>query len=278
MQVDVAAERQRQPGDTGALEPDLNLCTRKPAALALALRSIAAARVFARCGGCPPCPRERRALFFGEIVRRIGLLPSRVENAIAELAANGWVTSDSFEGLRALLVPDDKRQPFTHSRPRKHHRAVTSIEFAGRWSAVRSLIGMFLNARNHSRSMRERSCAATALSSGECSRESLRVPWFELLRIYRQLEARGEIRGGYFVSGVSGEQFALPEAVGLLRSIRRTRAREGKQSPSELITISAADPLNLVGVLSPGPRIAAITAHRILLRDGVPSPLSRLVN
>jgi ATP-dependent helicase Lhr and Lhr-like helicase len=96
------------------------------------------------------------------------------------------------------------------------------------------------------------------------------VPWFELLRIYRQLEARGEIRGGYFVSGVSGEQFALPEAVGLLRSVRRTRAREGQRSPSELITISAADPLNLVGILSPGPRIAAITAHRILLRDGVP--------
>jgi ATP-dependent helicase Lhr and Lhr-like helicase len=101
-------------------------------------------------------------------------------------------------------------------------------------------------------------------------RESLRVPWFELLRIYRQLEARGEIRGGYFVSGVSGEQFALPEAVGVLRSIRRSRAREEQQSPPESITISAADPLNLVGILSPGPRVAAITAHRILLRNGVP--------
>jgi ATP-dependent helicase Lhr and Lhr-like helicase len=211
------------------------------------------------------------ALFFGEIVRRAGLLPSRVENAIAELAANGWVTSDSFEGLRALLVPDEKRLPFTHARPRKHHRAVTSIEFAGRWSAVRSLIGNV--------PPREESLEIYAwtllrrygvMFRRMLERESLRVPWFELLRIYRQLEARGEIRGGYFVSGVSGEQFALPEAVGLLRSIRRTRAREGKQSPSELITISAADPLNLIGILSPGPRIAAITAHRILLRDGVP--------
>jgi ATP-dependent helicase Lhr and Lhr-like helicase len=211
------------------------------------------------------------ALFFGEIVRRIGSLPSRVENAIAELAANGWITSDSFEGLRALLVPDDKRQPFTHSRPRKHHRAVTSIEFAGRWSAVRSLIGNV--------PQREQSLEIYAwtllrrygvMFRRMLERESLRVPWFELLRIYRQLEARGEIRGGYFVSGVSGEQFALPEAVGLLRSVRRTRAREGQRSPSELITISAADPLNLVGILSPGPRIAAITAHRILLRDGVP--------
>ena len=96
VQVDVAAERKRQPGDTGALEPDLNLRTRKRAALALALRSIAAARVFARCGGCPRNSSRAGALFFGEIVRRTGLLPSRVENAIAELAANGWITSDSF--------------------------------------------------------------------------------------------------------------------------------------------------------------------------------------
>ena len=211
------------------------------------------------------------ALFFGEIVRRAGLLPSRVENAIAELAANGWVTSDSFEGLRALLVPDEKRQPFTHSRPRKHHRAVTSIEFAGRWSAVRSLIGN-VPQREESLEIYARTLLRRygVIFRRMLERESLRVPWFELLRIYRQLEARGEIRGGYFVSGVSGEQFALPEAVGLLRSIRRSRAREGKQSAPELITISAADPLNLVGVLSPGPRIAAITAHRILLRDGVP--------
>lgn len=211
------------------------------------------------------------ALFFGEIVRRAGLLPSRVENALAELAANGWVTSDSFEGLRALLVPDEKRQPFTHSRTRRHHRAVTSIEFAGRWSTVRT--------PSASVPQREESLEIYAwtllrrygvMFRRMLERESLRVPWFELLRIYRQLEARGEIRGGYFVSGVSGEQFALPEAVGVLRSIRRSRAREGQQSPPESITISAADPLNLVGILSPGPRVAAITAHRILLREGVP--------
>src|SRR6187401_2937607 len=91
-------------------------------------------------------------------------------------------------------------------------------------------------------------------------RESLKVSWFELGRIYRRLEARGDIRGGYFVSGVSGEQFALPEAIGLLRSLRKTAA-EG-----EMIAISGADPLNLAGILSPGVRVAAITAHRILLR------------
>ncbi|MCO6844012.1 Lhr family helicase, partial [Pseudomonas aeruginosa] len=95
-------------------------------------------------------------------------------------------------------------------------------------------------------------------------RESLKVSWYELSRLYRRLEARGEIRGGYFVAGVSGEQFALPEAIGSLRSIRKTAA------DGELIAISGADPLNLAGILSPGLRIAAITAHRILLRDGVP--------
>jgi ATP-dependent Lhr-like helicase len=95
-------------------------------------------------------------------------------------------------------------------------------------------------------------------------RESVRVSWFELIRVYRRLEARGEIRGGYFVSGLSGEQFARPEAIGLLRSIRRARAKD------DLIAISGADPLNLAGILTSGPRIPAITAHRILLRDGVP--------
>src|SRR5439155_4051187 len=93
-------------------------------------------------------------------------------------------------------------------------------------------------------------------------RESLRVSWIVLGRIYRRLEARGEIRGGHFVSGVSGEQFALPEAIGLLRSIRKAASK------GELITISGADPLNLSGILTPGPRVTAITASRILLRDG----------
>jgi ATP-dependent Lhr-like helicase len=95
-------------------------------------------------------------------------------------------------------------------------------------------------------------------------RESFPVTWYELGRIYRRWEARGEIRGGYFVGEVSGEQFALPEAIGLLRSIRKT-------SPDgQLIALSAADPLNLQGVLTPGPRIAALTANRILFLDGLP--------
>jgi ATP-dependent Lhr-like helicase len=95
-------------------------------------------------------------------------------------------------------------------------------------------------------------------------REPFKVTWLELIRVLRTLEARGEIRGGHFVGGVSGEQFALPEAIGLLRSVRRASPSGG------LVTISGADPLNLAGILTTGPRLPAITAVRILLSDGVP--------
>src|SRR5207247_10028309 len=99
---------------------------------------------------------------------------------------------------------------------------------------------------------------------GLLERESVTVPWYELGRRHRRWEARGDIRGGYFVGGVSGEQFALPEAIGLLRSIRKASPKD------ELITLSAADPLNLQGILTPGSRIAALTANRVLVRDGLP--------
>jgi ATP-dependent Lhr-like helicase len=89
-------------------------------------------------------------------------------------------------------------------------------------------------------------------------------PWRDLLRVYRRLEARGEIRGGRFVAGLSGEQYALPEAVGLLRETRRRPASD------QWVSLSAADPLNLAGVLTPGPRLAALTGNRILYRDGLP--------
>ena len=89
-------------------------------------------------------------------------------------------------------------------------------------------------------------------------------PWRDLLRVYRRLEARGEIRGGRFVAGFSGEQFALPEAVGMLRETRR------KPASGDWISLSGADPVNLVGILTPGPRLAALTGNRLLYRDGLP--------
>lgn len=92
-------------------------------------------------------------------------------------------------------------------------------------------------------------------------------PWRELLRVYRRLEARGEIRGGRFVAGISGEQFALPEAVGMLRAARQL------EHTGTLVSLSGADPLNLVGVLMPGGRLPALTGNRVLYRDGVPIAL-----
>src|SRR5262249_59457116 len=89
-------------------------------------------------------------------------------------------------------------------------------------------------------------------------------PWRDLLRVYRRLESRGEVRGGRFVAGFSGEHFALPDAVGMLREVRRRPAAEA------LISLSGADPLNLVGILTPGPRLPALTGNRLLYRDGLP--------
>jgi ATP-dependent Lhr-like helicase len=92
-------------------------------------------------------------------------------------------------------------------------------------------------------------------------------PWRDLLRVYRRLEARGDIRGGRFVAGFPGEQFALPEAIGMLREVRR------KPPSGAWISLSGADPLNLAGILSPGPKLAALTGNRLLYRDGIPVAL-----
>jgi ATP-dependent helicase Lhr and Lhr-like helicase len=213
------------------------------------------------------------ALFFGEIVHRSGLLQSRVEQALGELAAQGWVTADSFEGLRALLLPQEKRAPFGDTERKRRHRVITSIEHAGRWSLVRNFTAPETEKVEQPADGREEAQEVFArtllrrygvMFRRLLERESLKVSWFELGRVYRRLEARGEIRGGHFVSGVSGEQFALPEAIGLLRSLRKAKPA------GELVMLSAADPLNLIGVLTPGPRITAIGANRLLLRDGVP--------
>ncbi len=213
---------------------------------------------------------EGGALFFAGVVQRTGLLPSRIEQALAELAAQGWVTSDSFEGLRALLVPSEKRAPFGDGERKRRHKSVTSLEFGGRWSLLRKpSTGDLQRVDPVIRDEALESFARVLLRRYGVvfrrllDRESLKVSWFELGRVYRRLEARGEIRGGYFISGASGAQFALPEAIGLLRSLRKLK-------PSgELIVLSAADPLNLVGILTPGARITAIWPNRILVRDGL---------
>jgi ATP-dependent helicase Lhr and Lhr-like helicase len=214
------------------------------------------------------------ALFFAELVRRSGLLPSQVEEALSQLAALGLVTSDSFDGLRALLVPSNKRPTFGRNVGRRRRKTnLASIEFAGRWSLLKKEIASHPSGNGVERSARDAAVEKFArvflrrygiVFRRLLERENFSVTWYELGRIYRQWEARGEIRGGYFVGGIGGEQFALPEAIGLLRSIRKAPPN------GELIALSAADPLNLQGILTPGPRIAALTANRLLFFGGLP--------
>jgi ATP-dependent Lhr-like helicase len=205
---------------------------------------------------------ERGASFFGDLVNATGLLRTEVEKGLGELVAWGLVTSDSFAGLRALLVPSDRRRPIGGFR-RRGRVAAFGVETAGRWSRVRggsSVPDDQLAEAVAWQLLRRYGVVFRRL----VTRETLLAPWRDLLRVYRRLEARGEIRGGRFVGGFSGEQYALPEAIGLLRSVRREAAS------GALVSVSGADPLNLVGIITPGDVVPALTPNRILYRDGVP--------
>src|SRR5437667_8986190 len=163
------------------------------------------------------------ALFFGELVRRSGLLPSQVEEALSQLAALGLVTSDSFDGLRALLVPSNKRPTFGRNIGKRRRKTnLASIEFAGRWSLLRTDTASSPSGNGAEGSVGDAAIEQFArvllhrygvVFRRLLERESFPVTWYQLGRIYRRWEARGEIRGGYFVGGTSGEQFALPEAI-----------------------------------------------------------------
>jgi ATP-dependent helicase Lhr and Lhr-like helicase len=210
------------------------------------------------------------ASFFDEMVAGSGLLRSQLEAALAELVALGLVTCDSFAGLRALLVPSDRRQPFAGAR-RRRRTVAYGMESAGRWSLVRRVplpepsIGDSAAVEHLARTLLRR---YGVVFWRLLEREAAWLPpWRDLLRVYRKLERRGEIRGGRFVAGFAGEQFALPDAVGALREARR------KPPSNALVSVSGADPLNLVGILTPGPRLPALTGNRLLYRDGVPVAL-----
>src|SRR6059036_1084126 len=191
----------------------------------------------------------RGASFFGGLVNATGLLRTEVEKGLGELVAWGLVTSDSFAGLRALLVPSDRRRPIGGFR-RRGHVAPFGVETAGRWSRVRPPAPLPEEAVAEAvawQLLRRYGVVFRRV----VTRETLLTPWRDILRVYRRLEARGEIRGGRFVGGFSGEQYALPEAVDLLRGVRREEPR------GELVALSGADPLNLVGIVTPGDLVPA---------------------
>ena len=212
--------------------------------------------------------REQGASFFDEIAEHVGMLPVEAEDALAELVALGMVNSDSFAGLRVLLMPSGRRgRSNSYAVRRKRRLALFGMADAGRWALVR------------------RPAAGAAHRGDEAVEQIVRSllrrwgvifwkllgreadwlpPWRDILMCCRRLEARGEIRGGRFVAGFSGEQYATPEAVGLLRDARR------KPDTQQYVSLSAADPLNLIGIITPGARLASLSGNRLLYRDGLP--------
>jgi ATP-dependent Lhr-like helicase len=238
-----------------------------------------------RVEGLSPRAREiarflekRGASFLSDIARGCGLLLAQVEWALWELVARGLVTGDGIAGLRALLLPE--RDRLIHRKrvgvfpPRPPRGGVSRDRVAaasvplGRWSLLRA--GDPVGSGGPSQEERDEAMARQLLRRyGVVLREVLaregRAPsWRTLLSIYRRLEARGEIRGGRFLAGFVGEQFALPEAVEGLRAVRRQKEEE------PTVVISAADPLNLLGLLTPGARISPASGLSIAYRSGVP--------
>jgi ATP-dependent Lhr-like helicase len=196
--------------------------------------------------------RSSGASFLRDLAQATGVDADGLTAAIATLAARGLVTSDGFAGVRALVrAMKSQPVPFDHKR-----------DLTGRWSALHPepLLAREAALDVYARVLLER---YGVMFRRLLTRETNAPSWRELTRVYRRLEARGEIRGGRFVTGVSGEQFALPEAVERLREVRRS-APNGR-----LVTISAADPLNLSGILAGDDRVRALTSTRIVYRDGV---------
>ncbi len=205
---------------------------------------------------------DHGASFFDELVDATRLLPVQVEEALAELVAHGVANSDSFAGLRALLLPADRRRgPAARGRRRV---SLFGMADSGRWSRARRVAAAEPDAviEQVVRTLLKRwGVVCWQLSRVEAA---WLPPWRQLIACLRRLEARGEIRGGRFIAGLSGEQYALPEAVGLLREMRR------KPLNGQDVSLSAVDPLNLTGFLTAGARVPALTSNRVLYRDGLP--------
>jgi ATP-dependent Lhr-like helicase len=199
--------------------------------------------------------RHRGASFFADIVRGTDKLKAEIETALWELVAAGVVTADGFDNLRSLIDPKRRAGQGNGRTTRPRHSS-------GRWALLYT---------DHTVE-RNRAVEATCwmllkrygvVFRDVLARETNLPKWRELQVAFRRLEDRGEIRGGRFVDGFIGEQFALPVALESLRAARKI------QADGQVITISAADPLNLVGILVPGDRVPAISGKTVSFRDGV---------
>jgi ATP-dependent Lhr-like helicase len=187
----------------------------------------------------------RGASFFADLVRETRRLPSEVEDALWELTAGGLVTADGFENLRALIDPKRRRGEGRGQLRRPRHAA-------GRWALVTRSATVIAPEDRVRKFAGQLLLRWGVLFRDLLARETVSPPWRELLPVLRRMEAQGEIRGGRFVEGFTGEQFARPEAIDLLRAVRREQSDDSTE-----IEIAPADPLNLVGIILPGPRVSA---------------------
>jgi ATP-dependent Lhr-like helicase len=208
--------------------------------------------------------RAHGASFFVDLQHDAGLLGTEVEQALGELVAQGLVTCDSFAGLRALVMPAEARRRIR----RRHGSYDVGINDAGRWALTRrprpapDAPGALADPHvEHIARVLLRRYGVVFRKLLE--REAGLPPWRDLHYVYRRLEARGEVRGGRFVTGFAGEQFALPEAAAALR---KTAKSEGH----ERVSLSAVDPLNLAGIITPGEKVPRLPGNRLLFENGVP--------
>ncbi|MDA0264294.1 MAG: DEAD/DEAH box helicase [Chloroflexi bacterium] len=205
---------------------------------------------------------SRGASFLSDIVTATQRLPSDVEEALWTLAASGRVTVDGVEALRQRLggTPRRPQRPGSSHRGRNRPTDVRRRRGYSRWSLLEPIDPVEDRSEPIARQLLDR---YGIIFPELLARDALSYRWRDLVRVLRRLEARGEIRGGRFVSGFIGEQFALPEAV---EQLRKTKNAE---PDGRFIAVSACDPLNLAGILSPGPRVPSVVRNRLVYRDGV---------
>ncbi len=233
----------------------------------------------ARGGRTPPEPgpgrtedilealRTHGALFAADLVTITRRLPHEIEEALWDAVARGLVTADGFEAVRSLL--NRRAVARAPHRPRLRRAGSGSASrSAGRWSLVPATQATE-DADELAEAVAEQLLARWGVVFRDLLvRETFTVPWREVLWALRRMEARGTIRGGRFVNGFSGEQYAVPEAVDVLRTVRK------QQRTGEAVTLSGADPLNLVGIVVPGIRVPAVATNKVSYRDGVPEEAS----
>ncbi|HXQ20870.1 MAG TPA: DEAD/DEAH box helicase [Candidatus Acidoferrales bacterium] len=239
----------------------------EPAPLQLDVRedlSTAARDVFAHL-------EHHGASFLTDMARVIGRLPGQTEEALWELVARGLVTGDGIAGLRTLLLPDVKRRQPRHRLRALRGGAGRRLMPVGRWSVLRTASTQLRTDDAPDEMFARQLLRRYGIVLRELLAREVRAPaWRVLLQIYRRMEARGEIRGGRFVAGFVGEQFALPEAVDTLRAVRRA------PDDAEPVIVAATDPLNLVGILTPGARVSPFSNQVIAYHHGVPVEVGEL--